>query len=132
MLHKDLKNLFTKDVLESLLPPQLSNDFFEALYGDVDEGAYNISLSFKNYDPKKRTLSFELQLHERVDKCLVCNLTYGLPEVFSNHPLINIKGLVEKIEAILGDDIKCSGWELGRTQTPAATMHTIPLIIQLG
>ncbi len=132
MMHKDLDNLFTKNILDGILPPQLSNDFFEALYGEADEGAYNISLSFKNYDSKKKTLSFELQLHERVDKCLACNLTSGLPEVFSRHPLINIKGLVEKIEAILGDDVKCSGWELGRTQTHSATMHTIPLIIQLG
>ena len=132
MLHKNFDNLFTKDVLEGLLPPQLSNDFFEALYGDTNEGAYDISLSFIKYDPEQNTLSFELQLHERPEKCLACNLTYGLPDVFSRHPLLNIKGLVEKIETILGDDVKCSGWELGRTQTPAATMHTIPLTIRLG
>ncbi len=132
MLHKNFDNLFTKGVLEGLLPPQLSNDFFEALYGDTNEGAYDISLSFIKYDPEQNTLSFELQLHERPEKCLACNLTYGLPDVFSRHPLLNIKGLVEKIETILGDDVKCSGWELGRTQTPAATMHTIPLTIRLG
>ncbi len=132
MLHKDLNDIFTKEVLEDLLPPKLSNDFFEALYGDTDEGAYNISLSFKNYDTEKNVLSFELQLHERVDKCLACNLTYGLPDVFSRHPLINIKGMIEKIEALLGDDVKCTDWELGRTQTPDATMHVIPLIIRLG
>jgi hypothetical protein len=132
MLHKDLSELFTKKVLEDLLPPQLSNNFFEALYGDAYEGAYNISLSFKNYDTEKKILSFELQLHERVDKCLACNLTYGLPDVFSRHPLINIKGMVEKIETLLGGDIKCTDWELGSTQTPAATMHSIPLIIRLG
>ena len=125
-------NLFTKDILENLLPPQLSNDFFEALYGDADEGAYNISLSFKDYNPEKEVLSFELQLHERPEKCLACNLTYGLPDVFSRHPLINVKGIVEKIETLLGGDAKCTDWELGRTQTPAATMHVIPLIIQLG
>ena len=132
MLHKDLNDIFTKEVLEDLLPPKLSNDFFEALYDDTDEGAYNISLSFKNYDTEKNVLSFELQLHERVDKCLACNLTYGLPDVFSRHPLINIKGMIKKIEALLGDDVKCTGWELGRTQTPDATMHVIPLIIRLG
>jgi hypothetical protein len=132
MLHKNLSDLFTKEVLKDLLPPQLSNDFFEALYGDSDEGAYNINLSFKNYDEEKKILSFELQLHERIDKCLACNLTYGLPDVFSRHPLINIKGMIDKIEALLGDEAKCTDWELGRTQTPTATMHAIPLIIRLG
>jgi len=132
MTHKKLNDLFTKEVLEDLLPPQLSNDFFDALYGDADEGAYNISLSFKNYDSEKNILSFELQLHERPEKCLACNLTYGLPDVFSCHPLLNIKGMVEKIVALLGDDTKCTGWELGRTQTPASNLHIIPLTIRLG
>ena len=132
MLHKKLNDLFTKEVLEGLLPSQLSNDFFEALYGDADEGAYNISLSFNDYDPEQKTLSFELLLIERPDKCLACNLTYGLPDVFSCHPLLNIKGMVEKIDALLGGDTNCTGWELGRTQTPASNMHAIPLIIQLG
>ena len=132
MMHKKLNDLFTKDVLEELLPSQLSNDFFDALYGDADEGAYNISLSFKNYDSEKNILSFELQLHERPEKCLACNLTYGLPDVFSRHPLININGMVEKIVALLGGDTKCIGWELGRTQTPASNLHIIPLTIRLG
>ena len=132
MLPKDLNDLFTKIVLEDLLPSQLSNGFFEALYGDAAEGAYNISLSFINYDSGRKILSFELQLHERPGKCLACNLTYGLPDVFSRHPLLHIKGMVEKIETLLGGDAKCISWELGRTQTPAASMHAIPLIIQLG
>ena len=132
MLLKDMNDLFTKEVLEDLLPSQLSNDFFDALYGDADEGAYNISLSFKNYDSENQILSFELQLHERPEKCLACNLTYGLPDVFSRHPLINIKGMVEKIEALLGGNTKCISWKLDRTQTPASNMHAIPLIIQLG
>ena len=132
MTHKKLNDLFTKEVLEDLLPPQLSNDFFEALYGDADEGAYNISLSFKNYDSEKNILSFDLRLIERPDKCLACNLTYGLPDVFSCHPLININGMVEKIVALLGGDTKCIDWKLGRTQTPASNLHIIPLTIRLG
>ena len=132
MQHKNMNDLFTKEILEDLLPPQLSDDFFEALYGDTDEGAYNISLYFKSYDPEQKSLSFELQLHERPGKCLACNLTYGLPEVFSRHPLINIKGLVDKIEILLDGDTKCISWELGHTRTPETNMHAIPLIIQLG
>jgi len=132
MQQQDLNELFTKDVLEDLLPPQLSNDFSEALYGDAAEGAFNISLSFVDYDPEQKKMFFELQLHEKPGKCLACNLTYGLPKVFSCHPLLNIKGMVEKIESLLGGETKCIGWELGTTQTPAASMHAIPLIIQLG
>ena len=132
MLHTNINDIFTKKVLQELLPAQRSDEFFEALYGDAHEGAYDISLACKNYDTAQKTLSFELQLHERPDKCLACNLTYGLPEVFSRHPLINIQGMVEKIEAILDGDTKCISWELGRTRTPEPHMHTIPFTILLG
>jgi len=132
MQQRDFNELFTKDVLNDLLPPQLSNDFSEALYGDATEGAYDISLAFGDYDAEQNKLFFELQLHERPGKCLACNLTYGLPRVFSGHPLLNIEGMVKKIESQLGEDTKCIGWELGTTQTPASSMHAIPLIIQLG
>lgn len=132
MKQEDLIDIFTQEVLEDLLPQHLSADFFEALYGDADEGAYTISLSFNAYDPGQKKLSFELELHERPGKCLACNLTYGLPEVFSRHPLINIQGLVEKIESLLGSGTRCISWELGRTKTPSASMHAIPLTIQLG
>ncbi len=125
-------DIFTKEILNELLPPQSSDAFFEALYGDVGEGAYDISLSFKNYNPEKKVLSFELQLHERPDKCLSCKLTYGLPQVFSRHPVINIQDMVGKIVALLGDNTKDFGWELGHTLVPADNLHVIPLTIWLG
>ena len=131
-MHNNINEIFTKEILEDLLPPQRSDEFFEALYGDADEGAYDISLSFKSYDSVQNKLSFELQLYERPGKCLACNLTYGLPQVFSRHPLLNIQGMVEKIITLLGADIKSTGWELGRTRTPAANMHSIPLTIHLA
>jgi hypothetical protein len=131
-MHNNINKIFTKEILEDLLPPQRSDEFFEALYGDADEGAYDISLSFKSYDSVQNKLSFELQLHERPGKCLACNLTYGLPQVFSRHPLLNIQGMVEKIITLLGADIKSTGWELGRTRTAAANMHSIPLTIHLA
>jgi hypothetical protein len=131
-VHNNINKIFTKEILEDLLPPQRSDEFFEALYGDADEGAYDISLSFKSYDSVQNKLSFELQLHERPGKCLACNLTYGLPQVFSRHPLLNIQGMVEKIITLLGADIKSTGWELGRTRTAAANMHSIPLTIHLA
>jgi hypothetical protein len=123
--------IFTQEVLEDLLPLQRSDEFFEALYGNADEGVYDIRLAYRKYDDAQKCLCFELQLIERPGKCLACNLTYGLPEVFSRHPLINIKALVAKIETLLGGATKCTGWKLGRTQTPQANMHSIPLKIWL-
>ena len=131
MLQTDANNIFTEEVLADLMPLQRSNDFFEALFGNTDEGAYDISLVFKNYHTDKNTLSFELQLRQRPGKCLACNLTYGLPEVFSRHPLLNIEGMVGKIVALLGD-VKSYSWELGHTRTPASDMHSIPLTILLA
>jgi hypothetical protein len=132
MLKNNIQNLFTTEILNDLLPSDRADAFFEALYGDIDEGAYDISLSFSSYNAEKNILNFELQLAERPGKCLACNLTYGLPEVFSRHPLINIKGMVEKIESMLNGQIKCLDWQLGSTQTTEANLHTIPLTIYLG
>jgi hypothetical protein len=132
MLNDNTQNLFTTEILNNLLPSDRTDAFFEALYGDVDEGAYDISLRFNNYNAEKNILTFELQLAERPGKCLACNLTFGLPEVFSRHPLINIKGMVEKIESMLDGQAKCLDWQLGSTQTAAANLHTIPLTIYLG
>ena len=120
MLHSDAKDIFTGEVLQELLPPELSDKFFEALYGDSGEGAYDISLSFREYNPDRKVLIFDLELQERPGKCLACNLTYGLPDVFARHPLLNIQGMVEKIEKILAGEVRCTGWELGHTQTPTA------------
>ena len=132
MQDKNLEEVFTQEALESILPPTLSDQFFDSLYGDADEGAYDISLAYNSYDPGQQVLLFDLKLQERPGKCLACNLTYGLPEVFSRHPLINVDGMVEKIVELLGEEVNCTGWELGRTQTPAAQTHTIPLRIRLG
>lgn len=132
MQQEELATIFTKEVLQELLPPESSDAFFDALYGDANEGAYDISLAFKNYDLRKQVLTFELQLHERPEKCLACNLTYGLPEVFARHPLINIQGMVDKITALLDGGLQCTDWELGRTQTPTEKLHTIPLTLWLA
>jgi hypothetical protein len=126
------EEIFSKEVLQDLLPPQRADEFFEALYGDAAEGAYNIGLAFRGHDQGSRTLAFELHLRQRPEKCLACNLTFGLPEVFSRHPLLNIGGVVKKLATLLGPDAQVSGWELGRTETPADDLHIIPLKIRLG
>ncbi len=126
------EEIFSEEVLQDLLPPQRADEFFEALYGDAAEGAYDIGLAFRGHDPGSRTLAFDLRLRQRPGKCLACNLTFGLPEVFSRHPLLNIGGVVKKIAILLGPDREISGWEMGRTETPANDLHVIPLEIRLG
>ena len=123
--------IFTAEVLERLFPKNRSNDFFEALFGDAAEGAFDIRLTYKGYEERGRTLIFELQLHQRPGKCLACNLTYGLPEVFSRHPLINLNGLSKEIDSLLGDRGSCSGWRLGTTDQVSKKMHSIPLLVSL-
>lgn len=127
-----MQQLFTEDKMAELLPPSRTDDFFEALLGDAEEGAYDIKLRFKEYSPAEKTLNFTLELHERPGKCLGCNLTYGLPEVFSRHPLLNIKGLVEGIVQLLGDKAGCGQWRLGVTRQASKSLHQIPLIITLN
>ncbi len=127
-----LQEIFNEDTLAELFPASRSNDFFEALFGDASEGAYDIQLRFDGYDPDANTLRFYLDLHERPGCCLACNLTYGLPEVFSRHPVINIKGLVKDIEERLDGQATCADWQLGTTIQQSRSLHSIPLTIQLA
>lgn len=132
MDNKTLQTVFTEEELTSLFPPQRTIDFFEALFGDNSEGAYDVKLRFGGLQRQNSTLEFFLDLHERPGSCLVCSLTYGLPEVFSRHPVINIKGLVKDIEQKLGGSVSCSGWKLGTTRQVDKSLHSIPLTITLA
>ena len=124
--------VFDDQALTELFPANRANDFFEALFGDADEGAYDIKLSFSDYDAGANTLRFFLDLHERPGRCLVCNLTYGLPEVFGRHPVIDVKGLVADIEKKLDGKANCADWNLGTTVQKEKSLHSIPLNIQLS
>lgn len=125
----DYHLVFTPEVLKELFPETLTNQFFDALLGDSTEGAYDIHLVFSG--AQKSQLSFELQLHQRPGKCLACNLTYGLPTVFSRHPILDIKGLVAKIGSKLNGSASIGEWSLGRTKQISKTLHVIPLHIQI-
>lgn len=131
MQTEELKKIFTPQTLLKLFPPERANEFFEALFGDASEGAYDISLEFAGYDPGSQTMQFLLNLHERPGCCLACNLTYGLPEVFSRHPVINIRNVVEEIGQLLGNDLHCTDWSLGHTIQKGRSLHSIPLTIQM-
>ena len=113
MTNDPFKDLFDAGTCAELLPSGTADQFFEALFGDADEGSYDLQLSYHGSD--RNTLVFDLLLQERPGHCLACNLTYGLPEVFSRHPVINISGIVERIGAILGNRAETGTWKLGPT-----------------
>ncbi len=123
----NFKTIITQEFLDRLLPSEKSDQFFEALYGDVAEGAYDIRLTPVSFSEERIVLAFNLS--QRPGKCLVCSLTYGLPNVFSRHPLINIKGMVEKIN---NAGVPVASWELGNTKEENTALHIIPLYLNLA
>jgi hypothetical protein len=125
----DFDDLFTANVLKRLFPEDRSDRFFDALFGDAEEGAYDISLEYVG--ARGNQLEFVLRLAQRPGKCITCSLTYGLPEVFSRHPIINIDGMVQNIEALLDGKVRCVNWQLGSTQEISNDVHAIPLVIFL-
>ncbi len=129
MAMQNVENLFTSEVIAELFPKERTDQFFEALFGDVNEGAYDIYLTFIKQEGD--TLHFEFQLQQRPGKCLSCSLTYGLPRVFQRHPIINIKSLVARIENLLDSKARCADWELGRTRDDSPQRHAIPFRIFL-
>ena len=130
MMAERFNDIFTTDVLKELFPEDRADRFFDALFGDPAEGAYNISLEFKGQGQDR--LEFELRLTQRPGKCLNCNLTYGLPNVFASHPIINISGLVLEINRLLDGRAKCVDWQLGLTKEISGDHHSIPLFISLA
>lgn len=130
MNHETIINALTKEKLQEIFPPERTDDFFEALFGDASEGAYNIELAFREL--KDTELVLELRLNQRPGCCLACNLTQGLPQVFSRHPVINIDGVVKDIDDLLGEECSCKEWQLGYTEQRDSSLHLIPLSIQIS
>jgi hypothetical protein len=132
MVNENFKDLFVGGALNDIFPHHRTDQFFEALYGGTEDGAFTIRMTYKEYDPAQKTLRFELQLHERPGKCLACNLTYGLPQVFSRHPVINLPGVVQEIEKLLNGKARCVEWSLGSTNPVSNKLHVIPLTVRLA
>jgi hypothetical protein len=130
MDNKQLHEIFSKVNLNDLFPKERSDRFFDALYGDASDGAYDISLKFKG--AKENVLQFEFQLEQRPGKCLACNLTYGLPQVFSRHPVINIAELVKGIMRMLNKNSDPIDWKIGSTREISQKLHVIPIDIFHG
>ena len=129
MSKDQFESIFSQDKLDAIFPPERSNQFFDALLGDPDEGAYDIRLTFKEFRDDR--LLFDLELHQRPGKCLACNLTYGLPKVFERHPIIDISGVVEQIGSLMNGHGRPAGWQLGKSQERSRKVHAVPLIIDI-
>ncbi|MFZ7125182.1 MAG: pancreas/duodenum homeobox protein 1 [Desulfobacterales bacterium] len=129
MQQSALDNLFSEAQLKRIFPEHLTDRFFEVLLGDAEDGAYDIRLVFDGCNEGE--LNFAFHLIERPGKCLVCSLTYGLPEVFRRHPVIDLEGVVAAIGKCLNGSARFSGWRLGKTREIARGLHAIPLKIEL-
>jgi hypothetical protein len=121
----EFDGIFSEDVLTEIFPGEKADQFFELLYGDVDEGAYDIKLAYKGYQSGQ--LEFIFNLIRRPGKCLACNLTYGLPQVFSRHPALDIEGLVQKFQQTMEQKAEITHWQLGETREISRDLHVIPL-----
>lgn len=121
--------IFTPEKLAALFPPERNEAFFEALYGDAGEAAFTIRLEFLRGDVHR--LHFRFRLEELPGKCLACNLTYGLPQVFARHPVINLNGLVNEIGQALDIPPDRLLGELGSTVAHSSDLHLIPLTVTI-
>ncbi len=128
--NKSAEEILTPDVLQRIFPPQRANDFFEALYGDSEEGTFDIKLVLAGKSGER--LGLEFRLKQRPGKCMACNLTYGLPQVFSRHPVIDLPGLMREINSLLPEDMKATDWKLGSTKEVSSELHVIPLSLYLS
>ena len=118
----------SQEFLNDIFPPHKADQFFEALFGDSSEGSFDIQLEFNGR--KGNVLELEFQLKQRPGKCLACNLTTGLPKVFSRHPVIDVPGVVRQVaEQFVG--AKVTHWELGRTMQISNQLHVVPLTVTL-
>jgi len=82
--------------------------------------------------PKERSDEFFDALFGDASEGSYDILTQGLPQVFSRHPIINVKGVVEDVDTLLGDDATCTEWALGYTEQREKAMHIIPINILLS
>lgn len=113
-------------ILEDIFPPEKSDQFFDAIYGGAEDGAYDIRLTCKKVTDNDAIFAFELRRRE--GKCLKCSLTYGLPAVFQRHPIININGVAKAISIILG--WVNYHWSLGTVEEINDNLHLIPFVME--
>ena len=124
MTMQDLDQSF----LDKIFPAGRADEFFDALFGGAEDGAYDIGLVCREVEAQKVKLAFELR--QRPGKCLACNLTYGLPQVFQRHPILNVAGVARDVAAHLGWPAESTKWKLGHTEEVNRELHVIPLVVE--
>ena len=122
-----MESIYTAEWCRAVFPPERTNEFFEALFGDPDDGAYDIELAFVQQHGEQ--LEFCFKLHQRGSQCLACNLTHGLPKVFERHPIINSDGLARAAAAASGRTLK--KWKIGSTREESKALHLVPFYVWL-
>jgi hypothetical protein len=127
--NKDFSQKFSQKTLDQIFPPEKTDAFFEAMLGDASEGAYDIRLIYQGM--QKNILQFAFELTQRPNKCLACSVTYGLPQVFKRHRIIDTEDIVNQVKAIIGND-RIISWELQPTLPIDEKVHLVPLIIQIN
>jgi hypothetical protein len=123
------RTIFSQRVLDQIFPSSRADLFFDALLGDASEGAFDITLAYAGQTDDQ--INFEFQLNQRPGKCLACNLTYGLPEVFTRHPVIDVAGVVRQIDSRVINGQQCGEWTIGHTREISRVTHVLPLRIKL-
>ena len=124
MTMQDLDQSF----LDKIFPAGRADEFFDALFGGAEDGAYDIGLVCRGVEAQKAKLAFELR--QRPGKCLACNLTYGLPQVFQRHPILNVAGVARDVGKRLGWPTESLKWKLGHTEEVNRELHVIPLEVE--
>ncbi len=131
MPDKRVEAVVNDEFLKELFPPERADEFFEALYGGAEAGAFDISLRYNGFNSDRNLLLLDFRLTERPGKCLACNLTFGLPEVFKRHPVINVQGIVDAVQQALAPDWKVREWFIGNTEVISPEENSIPLVLAL-
>ncbi|GAB6178191.1 hypothetical protein JCM16814_30820 [Desulfobaculum senezii] len=129
-MQTEYTTVFNEERLRAIFPPEKTDAFFEALFGDSSEGAYDIRLHFCG--EHNGIFDFEFQLAQRPGRCLACNLTYGLPQVFSRHPVINAAQVAQDIAEAAGHSPEAAEWTIGSTREISPGLHAVPLTITLS
>lgn len=109
--------------LDEIFPASIADEFFDAIYGGAEEGAYDIALVCQGASGDEAHMAFELR--RRPGKCLRCSLTSGLPPVFERHRLLNLSGLAQKVAAELGW-AQGADWRVAPVREISEDLHILP------
>ncbi len=126
-----IQKIINDEFLDELFPPERADEFFNALYGGAETGAFDISLRYNDFNKQQGILYLHFLLTERPGKCMACSLTAGLPPVFQRHPVINLKGMIRKIEEKLSPEWSVKDWSIGSTTVLGPETNAIPLMLYL-